>query len=73
MARNKLKDVRDHLFETMEMVKSGEMEIERAQTVANLAGVLVETAKVEVAFLKQVGGIGSDFIAPMREDQKLLK
>ena len=29
MARNKIEDLRNHLFETIEMLKDGDMEIEK--------------------------------------------
>lgn len=72
--KNKLGDLRDHLFESIEMLKSGEMEIDKAQAINGLAQTLVASAKVEVDYIRQVGGIGdrSDFIegssppAPLR-------
>jgi hypothetical protein len=72
--KNKLSDLRDHLFESIEMLKSGEMEIDKAQAINGLAQTLVGSAKVEVDYIKQVGGISdrSDFIegssapAPLR-------
>jgi hypothetical protein len=72
--KNKLSDLRDHLFESIEMLKSGEMEIDKAQAINGLAQTLVASAKVEVDYIKQVGGISdrSDFIegssapAPLR-------
>lgn len=72
--KNKLGDLRDHLFESIEMLKSGEMEIDKAQAINGLAQTLVASAKVEVDYIKQVGGISdrSDFIegsttpAPLR-------
>jgi hypothetical protein len=62
--KNKLGDLRDHLFESIEMLKSGEMEIDKAQAINGLAQTLVASAKVEVDYIKQVGGISdrSDFI-----------
>ena len=72
MAKNKLGDLRNHLFETLEMLKDGDMDLDRAKTIAEVAGVIVDTAKVEVAFIREVGGIGSDFMQAMRDDQRLL-
>lgn len=50
MAKNKLTDLRNHLFETLEALKDKDkpMDIARAMAVAKVASVLVETAKVEV-------------------------
>lgn len=39
------------------------MDVDRAKAVAQVAGVLVETAKVEVDYIKATGG-KSDFIEP---------
>jgi hypothetical protein len=62
--KNKIEDLRNHLFETLEALKDKEhpMDIERAKAIAQVADVLVETAKVEVQFIEAVGGKGSGFI-----------
>lgn len=59
--KNKMSDLRNHLFETLEALKDEEkpMEIERALAISNVAQKLIETAKVEVAFLKVTGADGS--------------
>jgi len=55
--KNKMTDVRNHLFAVLEGLqdKDNPMEIERAKAVCQVAGVLVESAKVEVAFINAVG------------------
>ena len=40
------------------------LDVDRAKAIAQVAGVLVETAKVEVDYLKATGGIKSEFIEP---------
>lgn len=63
MARNKIEDLRNHLFETIEMVKDGDMELEKAKVIADLAQVLVNSAKIEVDYIKAVDGMkGTGFI-----------
>ena len=62
MARNKIEDLRDHLFEIIEMLKEGDMELEKAKAIADIAQVIVNSAKVEVDFIKVVHGNGSGFI-----------
>jgi hypothetical protein len=62
MARNKIEDLRDHLFETIEMIKEGDMELDKAKAIAELAQVIVNSAKIEVDFMKIVHGNGSGFI-----------
>lgn len=52
MAKNKLSDLRDHLFETIERLKDPEeketMTVEKAQAIADLGAVIVNSAKLEV-------------------------
>lgn len=75
--KNRLPDLRNHLFEAIEMLKAGEIEIDKAQAINSLAQTLVASAKVEVDYIRQVGGISdrSDFIegwqqsAPLRLDK----
>jgi hypothetical protein len=55
--KNKLSDLRNHLFESIEMLKNGEMEIDKAQAINGLAQTLVASAKVEVDYIRQVGGM----------------
>lgn len=62
MARNKIEDLRNHLFETIEMLKDGDMEMDKAKTIADVAQVIINSAKVEVDFMKVVHGNGSGFI-----------
>jgi hypothetical protein len=55
MARNKIEDLRDHLFETIEMLKDNDennMTVEKAKTIADVAQVIINSAKVEVDFLR---------------------
>jgi len=65
MPRNKIEDLRNHLFETLEALKDTDnpMPIDRARAVADVARVIVESAKVEVDFLRVTGGTKStDFL-----------
>ena len=59
MARNKIEDLRDHLFEIIEMVKEGDMELEKAKAIADIAQVIINSAKVEIDFIKATGRIDS--------------
>jgi hypothetical protein len=51
MARNKLEDLRNHLFEVIEMLKDGDMEIDRARAIADVAAQINNSAKTEVQYL----------------------
>lgn len=65
MARNKIGDLRDHLFETLEALKDKDepMDITRAKAIADVAKVIVESAKVEVDFVRATNGLsGTGFI-----------
>ncbi len=57
--KNKIDDLRNHLFETIEMLKDGDqrMDVAKARAVSDLAGRLIDTAKVEVEFLKAHDGM----------------
>lgn len=69
--KNKIDDLRNHLFETLEALKDKDdpMPIDRALAVAEVAKVLVESAKVEVGFLKTTGALKSTDFLPSEEDQ----
>lgn len=76
--KNRLPDLRNHLFEAIEMLKSGDMELDKAQAINSLAQTLVASAKVEVDYVKHTGGMNDrvEFIEgnpapqPMRLVQK---
>jgi hypothetical protein len=54
--KNKMTDLRNHLFEVMESLKDKDqpMEIARAKAVCEVAQVLINSAKVEVEFLNAI-------------------
>jgi len=57
--------LRNHLFETLEALKDDEkpMELARARAIADVARVIVESAKVEVNFLNVTGAMrGTGFL-----------
>ena len=55
-------ELRDHLFDAIEKLKNGTMEVKTAQTIAQLGDVVVQSAKVEVDYLKVSGELHSGFI-----------
>lgn len=61
--KNKIEDLRNHLFATLEALQDKEnpMDLERAKTIAGVADVLVRTAKVEVDMINATGGQASPF------------
>lgn len=69
---NNISTVRQHLLDTLADLRNREnpMEVERARAVADVARVLVDSAKVEVDFIKASGATGSDFMLPDDEEKQ---
>lgn len=57
MPKNKMVDLRNHLFVMLESLADKEkpMEIERAHAICEVAQTLINSAKVEVQFLEATG------------------
>lgn len=62
MAKNKVTDLRDHLFETLEALKDPEkpMDLERARVISEVAQTIINSAKVEVDLVKAVSGMAPE-------------
>lgn len=58
MPKNKLSDLRNHLFETLEALKDTDkpMDLERARAIGEVAQTIINSAKVEVDLVKAVSG-----------------
>jgi hypothetical protein len=69
--KNKIADLRNHLFETLEALKDEEkpMELDRARAIADVSRVIVDSAKVEVNFLKVTGALRSTDFLPAEEEE----
>ena len=52
MPKDKIQDLRHHLFETIEMLKDKEIDVNTARVIAEVGQVIVNTAKVEVSFIR---------------------
>lgn len=59
--KNKIEDLRNHLFVTIEGLLDPDkpLDIERAKAVAHVGSVIVESAKVEVRAMETLGGMTS--------------
>jgi hypothetical protein len=57
MAKNKMSDLRDHLFETLELLKDPEkpLDVERAKAICAVSGKIIDSAKTEVLYAKVTG------------------
>lgn len=72
--KNKLTDLRNHLFATLEGLLDNEapMDLDRAKAVAEVSQVLINSAKVEVEFMRVTEhGRGTGFIAPALTERDL--
>lgn len=68
--KNKMSDLRNHLFETLEALKDSEkpMDIKRAHAISHVARTIIESAKTEVQFLKTTGAdTNGEFFGQMPE------
>lgn len=64
-------DLRTALFDTLEQVKAGTMDLDKARAVNELGKTLIDSARVEVDYLRTTGGEASSFIdTTPDEDEK---
>jgi len=61
--RETIEDLRAVLFATLRGVKDGSIDLDRARTINEIGRSITETAKVEVEYLKAIGGGESEFIS----------
>ena len=59
---NTVNDLRDELFATLRALRSGELDVEKARAVSEVAQTIINSAKVEVDYIKANGGGESSFI-----------
>jgi hypothetical protein len=69
MPRNKIEDLRNHLFATLEALTDPDnpMDLERAKAVAEVAQVVINSAKVEVDYMRLTGNNGTNFIPESKQ------
>lgn len=62
--KNKIEDLRNHLFATIEGLLDTDkpLDVERAKAVAQVASVMIESAKVEVKAIELLDQRGSTFL-----------
>lgn len=58
-----IEDLRQALFDTLQGVKDGTVDIDKARAINELGKTLVETAKVEVDYLRVTDGGESEFLS----------
>jgi len=61
---NTIDQLREHLFETLKALRDpvNPMDVARAKTIADVAQVVINSAKVEVEHMKVLPGSGTGFI-----------
>lgn len=67
--KNKISDLRNHLFETLEALKDEEkpMELARAKAISEVAQTIINSAKVEIKFMEVSGEMETtDFFDALR-------
>jgi len=72
--KNKIEDLRNHLFAALEALADSEnpMEIPRAKAIAEVAQTIINSAKVEVDFINATNSVGTGFIPVTGPDTKRL-
>lgn len=66
--KNKIEDLRNHLFATLEGLADAEkpMDIARAKAIADVAQTIINTAKVEVDFINATGARAATGFIPQQ-------
>jgi hypothetical protein len=65
MSNKTIDDLRAALFDAIEGVKNGTLDIEKAKCISELSQVMVNSAKVEVEHEKATGEMSSIFLNPI--------
>jgi len=69
--KNRMSDLRNHLFETLEQLKDEEkpLDLQRAKAISEVAQTIINSAKVEVEFAKAIGAdTGGEFFGEAASD-----
>lgn len=59
---NDITTLRQHLFDALQGVKDGSLDLDKARAINDLGKTITDTAKVEVDYLRATGGGESAFI-----------
>ena len=80
MARNKISDLRDHLFAALERIDNDDLtadqisqEVNKAKAIASIGSVLINSAKVEMEYIKATGKLdtASELFKSINDPKKL--
>ena len=62
--------LRERLFQTIDALKAGTIDIERAKVISDLSQVAINSAKVEVDFIRATDRTESAFLARAEAEEK---
>lgn len=68
MTTKTISDLRETLFATLEAVKTGALDLDKARAMNEVAKTIVDTARVEVDYLRTAGEGESRFITGASEE-----
>lgn len=64
MSNKTIGDLRDAMFDTLDALKSGKITVDQAKTMSDIGQVIINSAKVEVDYIRANNGGNSGFIDP---------
>ncbi len=67
MSKN-ISDLRDAMFETIQALKDGKITVEQAKAMSDIGQVIINSAKVEVDYIRANNGGESTFIDAIGHD-----
>ena len=62
MQKNDINTLRDHLFDTLEKLSQRKISEDEAKAISQVAQVIINSAKVEVDYIRATEGTGTGFI-----------
>lgn len=67
-----INDLRTTLFDTLQGIKDGSIDLDKARAINEVSKTIIDTAKVEVDYLKVNGGGESAFVEAIEPPQGIL-
>ena len=64
-----INDLRTTLFDTLQGIKDGSIDLDKARAINEVSKTIIDTAKVEVDYLKVNGGGESAFVEAIAHDK----
>jgi len=65
MAKNKMNDLRNHLFLALEKLHDGDIDNATAKSIADVSKEIIDSAKLEFQMVRDLGGRTSQFFEGM--------